>query len=151
MEDKIPAGDLMFHCSPEQGAAPTHTLVFHRDGNDMLMSYSRAHPGLDAFSKKEGRRIAEDRMGKLKFRLSDEKYKNRIIAELIADDVFAVMPEAVAETVPHYLGKAMRYFKVDDTSKGQLIFRSDKRANRVVSVSLLEMENVINSLKEDDE
>ncbi len=109
----------------------THTLLFHKNTTDLLVTYAQPMVELDAFSKKEGKRLVDFRMEKLLER-NDPKYSNRITRKVEEDSLDNWLPRAVAATFSFYLDKAKKYFEL---SSPGIMFRSDRRTNSICLLS----------------
>ncbi len=115
----------------------THTLMFRKEVNGedpvLYMSYAKSLPGVDTFCRKEGKSKAEYRMDKL-LKRRDSKWKHREIIPVTLRELGAALPRDIVPTLSDYIRKAREFFKI--TNKTSIIFRSDKRLNRICSLEL---------------
>lgn len=113
---------------------PTHSLMFKIIGGiNLYMTYSVVNKtDGDVFSKKEGRALNENAM---KFLLMN---KERSFINI--EDLSNCLPFIISETLEHYIQMVISLFNIKD--KINLIFRSDKRFNKVCYLSLSEFKNL---------
>jgi len=99
----------------------THTFCFHNDEKALRVTWAKVFTGDkwedvkgDAFSKKEGVRISSTKMA----RFVEKPPRTQVIlnsADSIKPVLFDHLPACVADTLPWYLQRAARYFKVNDS------------------------------------
>lgn len=113
----------------------THTFCIKNDEDAVRVTWSKVFTGdcdtpADSFSKKEGKKVASEKMERLivnppRTLLSLEAYNEQQKKEWGEDTedlslkgfLFEHLPACVADTLPWYLGRAIRYFKIDDNKK----------------------------------
>ena len=119
--------EIMFHAyelirteENNIGKKRLYTILFKKSNIDNIvyMSYAVPKSGLDFFNKKEGNRIATERMNKL----IDTDISNKVYVDI--NKVNKVLPLVIASTIDRYAGKAKRALDIEHM---HLIFRSDKR------------------------
>lgn len=148
-------GPMLFHCAPvsiikmDEGkdkvlkGRPTHSLLFHRRGDDLLMTYARPHPGLDTFNRKYGKQLCETRMGYLQNRLDSEEYASRAVIRCTVPEMEYTMPIAITEDLAWYILNAIRHFAMTVDTVDNIIYRTDRRSNRVVRVAVKDLDEYL--------
>lgn len=103
---------LVFHARPsKEEKNPSHTLCFHIKNNLLLCTYSKPHPGLEAYCKVTGRDLTERRM-----QTFIKEVESSSIAGLIDNNLRNLSkyaPSCVRKTLKYYTNCAIRYFKLD--------------------------------------
>lgn len=116
---------------------PDHTLVFIKKDNKLIMGYSRPRPNTpDSFNRALGLVEAQYKALLVYCRdnmLSNTNKKPRNVVsiqkEKVEKTLLKVMPKAILSVLPHYIGRAKKYFKIEGDATIQL--RGDSRDNRV--------------------
>lgn len=104
---------IIFHAKPSKKIKdPTHTLCFMSKDDKLLCTYSRPHPGLESYSKADGRFYAGQRMQCLKEELNEAILSSPDVSNSIM--CTRILPNKVRKTIGYYAGCAKRYFKLAD-------------------------------------
>jgi len=132
-QEKVKADTILFHDSKK---SKKFSIGFSKkaDSNTILMSYSIAlrkdGVDVDRFSRKIGREKVGDRLNMLKSIVNTGKVHFTDLGNSLTTPY---LPYVVTARYKRYLFRAAKYFKVD---KFELIFKSDKRTNKVVKVAV---------------
>lgn len=121
---------------------PDHTLVFIKKDNKLVMGYSRPRPNTpDSFNRAFGLDEAVYKASLVYNRdimLSNinKKPRNAVVVqkEKVEKTLSKVMPKAILSVLPHYIGRAKKYFKIEGDAIVQL--RGDSRDNRVFEIQM---------------
>jgi len=127
----------------------THTFCFDNTDDGLRVTWAKVYDGDeweekgDIFSKKEGKRVSSTKMVRLiskpprtvkSFSYYDGKFKAFI---------FEYLPACVANTLPWFVDKAKRYYKIDDMSKLVVVEASrgiddfsDRKARMAISAPI---------------
>lgn len=110
---------VIFHCTPRSTAVhtkkvvgmekvpPTHTLVFDRIGNTLVMGWAVACKG-DSYNRKFGRASASERVAHLMTRL--DKFPNRTITQVEAISIDFLPKKIVDSDFEFYVNLAVKIF-----------------------------------------
>lgn len=109
---------------------PTHTILFNYDDHNKLlyMTYSKPIKNLDRFSKKEGKRIVEEKMNELVKSIGGIER---------CDNVRDVVNSKVFKTLDYFIIKAVSYYKFKSTDDIFLVYHGDKRSDKVFYTQLI--------------
>lgn len=116
------AQTIVFHARPSKTEThPSHTLCFHTQGDVLLCTYAKPHPGLESYCKATGRDLTERRMNVLL-----EEIKEEIPASPETQSITTFkrnVPACIRRTLKYYVKSAQRYFKMAEEAKTMLVFR----------------------------
>lgn len=103
---------ITFHAKPSREAKhPSHTLCFDKKDGNLLCTFARPHPGLEAYCKTTGNQVSQQRMHQLY-----EELENQEGSVVVASrkELSRVAPSCVRKTLSYYVDQARRYYKTED-------------------------------------
>lgn len=112
MKDEL----VVFHAKQKKGDKdPNHTLLFKKENNVLICTYAKPHRGLDSYSKKFGKSLAEARMTQLLERIKTSKIQP--INLFARRALKRYTPGTVASTMSYYAEKAARLLELGEDPK----------------------------------
>lgn len=106
---------INFHAKPSKDAKnPSHTLCFDHQGEILLCTYSKPHPGLEAYCKTTGAQLTKLRMQSLQKELTDNDKASLMNIEGTNHNFSRNVPSCVRKTLKYYANCARKYFKVGE-------------------------------------
>lgn len=109
-------GTIVFHAKRHRDDVnPNHTIAFQKQEDGTLhCTYAKPHNGMDSYSKKFGRELAERRMDDFNEKIGAKKIKSKQEGLTTARKIKRFVPNTVVSSMAYYADKARKALKIDD-------------------------------------